>query len=159
MTSISVLLLLGVANFTPILVKKLLGDRLAAPLDGGWMLPDGQPLFGPSKTIRGVLASIACTALAAPLLGFDWKLGAILAGSSMLGDLASSFTKRRLRLRVHAQAFGLDQVPEALLPLVVAQPQLGLTAIEIAGIVLAFVILELLLSRVFFELRIREQPY
>jgi CDP-2,3-bis-(O-geranylgeranyl)-sn-glycerol synthase len=60
---------------------------------------------------------------------------------------------------VHAQAFGLDQVPEALLPLVVAQPQLGLTAIEIAGIVLAFVILELLLSRVFFELRIREQPY
>src|SRR5690349_7281051 len=107
------LILLGVANSTPIFAKNLLGDRFAAPLDGGCVLPDGRPLFGRSKTIRGVILSIAGTALAAALLGLGWSAGAILAAGAMLGDLASSFTKRRLGLAPHAQAFLLDQVPEA----------------------------------------------
>src|SRR5919199_706878 len=107
-----VLLLIGVANGTPIFATKLLGDRLAAPLDFGLVLPDGKPLFGASKTIRGIVVAIACTTLAALLLGFEAGIGAGLAAASLAGDLLASFMKRRLGLPPHAQAFLLDQIPE-----------------------------------------------
>ena len=46
------------ANGTPILAKALLGDRLARPFDGGAVFVDGRPLFGLTKTIRGILVSL-----------------------------------------------------------------------------------------------------
>ena len=51
-----------------------------------------------------------CAKLVSPLVK-------ILAAASMAGDLLASFLKRRFGLKVHAQAIGLDQIPEALLPL------------------------------------------
>jgi hypothetical protein len=107
-TLVAALVLIGTANFAPIVAKELLEDAFDTPLDGGRTLRDGQPIFGASKTIRGAAASVACTTLLAPLVGLEWMDGAAIAAASMLGDLLSSFTKRRLRLRVHAQAFGLD---------------------------------------------------
>ena len=154
-----VLLLLGASNGTPIFAKKLLKDRFAAPLDGGIKLSDGQPLFGRSKTVRGLALSIAATTLVALLLGFDWSTGAIFAAASLSGDLISSFIKRRLGLLPHAQAFGLDQIPEALLPLLLLRVSLNLSAADIAVAVAAFVILEMALSRILFSLHIRDRPY
>jgi CDP-2,3-bis-(O-geranylgeranyl)-sn-glycerol synthase len=156
---VNLLVLLGIADGAPVFAKKLFGDRFATPLDGGIMLPDHRPLFGSSKTIRGIVVSIGCTTLAAPALGFDWWIGTILAAGSMVGDLISSFTKRRLGFTVHAQAFGLDQIPEALLPLLLLRSPLGLSELDIALLVAAFVVLELVLSYLLFKLRIREQPY
>ena len=153
-----VLLLLGSANGTPVFATRLLKDRFAAPLDAGLRFFDGQPLFGASKTLRGVVLSLACTALVAPLLGLPWVLGAELAGLSMLGDLGSSFVKRRFSRPVHSPAFGLDQIPESLLPLLVLQDALGLTVADIAAIVVLFFLLELVLSRVLFVLHIRDRP-
>jgi CDP-diglyceride synthetase len=154
-----VLVLLGIANGVPVLARKLFKNCLAAPLDNGVKFLDGRPLFGASKTIRGVVASIALTSLIGLALGFDLSLGASLAGLSMLGDLASSFIKRRMGLEVHAQAFGLDQIPEALLPLLVLQNSVGLSLSDIVLVVVAFVLLGMLLSRVLYKLGIREQPY
>lgn len=154
-----VLALLGIANGAPIVATRILGPRLEAPLDGGLKLPDGAPLFGESKTIRGTLASLGSTALAAPLLGFPALTGAAFAAASIAGDLSSSFVKRRLKLKPHAEAFGLDQIPEALLPLLLLQHRLGLTAPEIVMLVAAFVVLAILLSRLLFRLKIRERPY
>jgi hypothetical protein len=154
-----VLLLLGAANGSPIFAKKLLNDRFPMPLDTGMILWDGQPLFGASKTIRGFLVSIVATALVAVLLGFDWSVGALFAAASLGGDLLSSFLKRRLGLWLHAQAFALDQIPEALLPMLLLRTELGLSAAGIAVTVVAFVILELVLSRLLFALRIRDRPY
>jgi hypothetical protein len=154
-----VLLLLGVANGTPIFTKKLLNDRVSAPLDAGIILPDGHPLFGESKTVRGLLLSIVATALAAIPLGLRWEIGAGFALASLSGDLVSSFVKRRLRLTPQAQALGLDQIPEALLPMLLLQTALCLSAAEIAVTVVAFIVLELLLSRLLFMLNIRERPY
>lgn len=45
--------LLALANGAPVIAKKLVGDWLSAPLDGGTRFVDGEPLFGRSKTIRG----------------------------------------------------------------------------------------------------------
>lgn len=159
LAAMRVLLLLGVANSVPIFARKLLKNRFSAPLDGGLKFIDGRPLLGESKTIRGLVLSIASTALIAPWLGFEWVTGAGLASVSMLGDLLSSFAKRRLGLRTHSQAFGLDQIPESLLPLLVFQERLGLTIVEIAAITVAFLVLELVLSRLFYKLHIRERPY
>jgi len=157
--AISILILLGVANGVPIFAARLFGKRFDTSLDGGLKLPDERPLFGPSKTVRGLVLSVVCTALAAPLLGFEWIIGAGLASVSMCGDLLSSFIKRRLGLRVHSQALVLDQVPESLLPLLVLRTQLGLGYGDIAIIVAAFIVLELLLSRLLFRLHIRDRPY
>jgi CDP-2,3-bis-(O-geranylgeranyl)-sn-glycerol synthase len=153
------LLLLGVANGVPVLATKLCKNSLAAPLDGGLKFLDGRALFGASKTLRGVVASIVLTSLVGVILGFEWSLVALLAGLSMLGDLASSFVKRRMGLEVHAQAFGLDQIPEALLPLLVLQDSFGLALSDVFFVVLAFVLLGFLLSRVLYKMGIREQPY
>ncbi len=49
------LLLLVVANGVPVLGKKIFGATLGRPFDGGMQLRDGHPLFGPSKTVRGVV--------------------------------------------------------------------------------------------------------
>jgi CDP-diglyceride synthetase len=154
-----VLLLLGTANGTPVLATKVLGGRFGAPIDAGLTLPDRQRVFGASKTARGLVVSMASTTLAAILIGFDWSTGAAFATASMAGDLMSSFMKRRLGLTLHAQAFGLDQIPEALLPLLLLRTRLNLSAPDIALTVTAFVILELALSRLLFTLHIRDRPY
>jgi len=159
LTMVRVLLLLGIANGTPIFARKLFGKRFEMPLDGGLKFFDGRPLLGASKTLRGLLLALTCTTLAAPLLGFDWIIGAGLAGASMLGDLLSSFIKRRLARPLHSRAPALDQIPESLLPLLLLRPQLGLNGGEIMFTVLLFIALELVLSRLLYRLRIREQPY
>ena len=102
---------------------------------------------------------VVALAIAAPLLGLDWILGAELAAASMAGDLLASFLKRRLGLKVHAQAIGLDQIPEALLPLLILQSRLELSASDIVLLVAAFAFLEAVLSYVLYKLRIRERPY
>jgi CDP-2,3-bis-(O-geranylgeranyl)-sn-glycerol synthase len=154
-----IMLLLGVANGTPIFARKLLKDHLNWPLDGGLRFFDGRPLLGHSKTIRGVVLSLLCTTLAAPLLGFDWTLGLTVGVFAMFGDVASSFSKRRLDRPTSSRAIGLDQIPESLFPLLACQDRLGLQLWDIVLLVLLFIALELLLSRLLFRLRIREHPY
>ena len=153
------LLLLGVANGTPVLGKHMLGRRLEAPLDGGRTFGDGRPIFGASKTLRGIALAIVCTSLTAACLGMSWWIGTSLAAASMAGDLFSSFTKRRLGLPLHARAFGLDQIPEALLPLLALRSSLRLGISEIVLVLIAFVVLEVFLSRLLFRLGIRDRPH
>ncbi len=81
-----VLPLLGVANGTPVFATRLFGTRFGTPLDGELNFLDGRPLFGASKTVRGLVLSILCTLLAAMLLDFEWITGAGLAAASMFGD-------------------------------------------------------------------------
>lgn len=153
------LLLLVVANSAPLLGHKLFGQRFGYPLDGGWRIFDGRPLLGPSKTLRGIALSISTTTAAALVLGLPWATGALIAGFSMLGDLTSSFIKRRLGRPPSSRALLLDQVPESLFPLLLFRERLGLTAWDIAVVALAFFVLELLFSRLLYRLHLRDQPY
>jgi CDP-archaeol synthase len=137
----------------------MLKKHFTTPVDGRRKLPDGQPVFGSSKTVLGLVVSLCSTTLIALVLGFDWSIGTSIALGAMAGDLFSSFVKRRLRMEPHAQAFGLDQVPEALLPLFVVRDPLGLSWLEIAVLLTAFVALQVLLSRLLFLLGARDRPY
>ncbi len=153
------LLLIIVANSAPIVAQKIFGSRFSYPLDGGLKFPDGKPLLGPSKTLRGVLLSVAATALAAPLLGFSWTIGVLIAAFAMLGDWTSSFIKRRFNRPPSSAAPALDQIPECLFPLLAVQGQLGLTRWDLVVVVVAFALLHMLLSPVLFKLHIRDQPH
>jgi CDP-diglyceride synthetase len=156
---LQLLVVMTLANGTPIVAKKIFGPRLARPLDAGIMFLDGRPLFGPSKTIRGIMASILITTASAPLVGLDLTIGAIVAGAAMTGDLFSSFVKRRLNFPPSSQALGLDQVPESLFPMLACRGALSLTVQDISLGVGVFFIGELILSRLLYWVHLRDKPY
>lgn len=152
--------LLLVANGAPILLRRVLKERWAWPVDGGRRLAlDGQPWLGRSKTWRGLAVALLATGLAAQFMGLSFVTGVLAGGWAMAGDLFSSFIKRRLKLAPGDMAFGLDQIPESLLPLLTAGGGLRLEPAAIAGLVLVFIVLELALSRFLYALHIRERPY
>src|ERR1051325_6292182 len=132
------IILLSVANGTPVVLKRAFGKRWSQPIDGGLVLPDGQRLFGPSKTIRGVLGSIAVTAVTAPALDLEPAVGALAGVAAIVGDLFSSFVKRRWGFAPSTQAMGLDQIPEALLPVLACSFFLPISATDLVVTVAGF---------------------
>ena len=159
MALFQLLILLAVANGAPVVAKKIFGDSLAYPIDGGVKFFDGHPLFGSSKTLRGVLVAIFATSLCAPLSGQEFKIGLIVGVTAMAGDLFSSFLKRRLGFAPSSRATGLDQIPESLFPLIACGQLLSLTAIDIAAGTAIFLTGEVVLSRWLFKFHLRDRPY
>jgi hypothetical protein len=156
---LQLLVLLTLANGTPLMAKNILGNRLSCPLDANVGFVDGRPLFGRSKTIRGVALAVLVTAAGAPLVGLDWTIGVLVGGLAMTGDLFSSFLKRRMDLPPSSRASFLDQVPESLFPLLACRNLLSLTIADIGACVVVFFIGEVVLSRVLYALHLRDRPY
>jgi CDP-diglyceride synthetase len=153
------LILINAANGAPVIVRKFFGARFARSVDGGLLLPDRQPLFGPSKTWRGLVAAVACSAAIAPLLGLSSLLGAEFGALSICADLLASFTKRRLGFTPSSRVRLLDVFPEALLPMLVLHSVLGLGKWDILITVLIFFVLEASISPLLYRLHIRNRPY
>jgi hypothetical protein len=151
--------LLILANGSPVLAKGMFGKRFSYPLDAGLIMSDGRPLFGPSKTIRGVVAAVAVTSIGAGLIGPSAAIGALLGVTAMVGDLISSFIKRRFGLSTSSRATLLDQVPECLLPLLACSYFVPLSVLDIALTVVIFVVGEIILSPLLYSARIRDEPY
>ncbi len=156
---LQLLVLVAVANATPVFAKKILGSAFAWPLDGGIVFADGKPLLGASKTIRGVVLSVLVTLLVAVLLGLGWQIGLVVALSAMAGDIASSFVKRRMGLPPSSMAVGLDQIPESVFPLLAARLLLPVTLVDIVLGTAMFYVGSLVVSRILFKLRLRDEPY
>ncbi|MGE5260824.1 MAG: CDP-archaeol synthase [Actinomycetota bacterium] len=152
-------ILLFVANGAPLLAKAMLGSRFDRPLDGGALFPDGRAWFGASKTIRGVVVALVATSLAAPVLGFRWEVGVIVAMGAIAGDLFSSFIKRRLGLASGTMALGLDQIPESLFPLLASRLLLPVGLLDVLAGVVIFTLGNLAVSRVLFHCNMRDTPY
>jgi len=144
-----IVLLLVTANGAPAAAGLLMGKRWDWPLDGNIRFFDQRPLLGTSKTLRGLLASVATTAVAADLLGMTWFEGASFGLFAILGDLGSSFIKRRLGLPSGLSVPVLDQLPESALPVWGMQMVPGATLTERIAAVAVFFVLDLLLSRLF----------
>ncbi len=159
MSSLNLLLLLIACNAAPILAERLLGRHGAWPLDAGRVAPDGHPWLGRAKTWRGLGAAVAVGVLVAAWLDLSLVFGAWFALLSMLGDLLSSFLKRRLGLPSSARATFLDQIPEALLPLLYAQVVAGLGWLQLVCVLVAFFLFEWLGSPALFRLGLRKRPH
>ena len=151
--------LLAVANGTPVLATKLCGHRFSRPLDNGARFIDGNPPFGKSKTIRGAMLSIVLTMVAAIAFRLGWTIGVVVGSMAMVGDLFSSFLKRRLNLPPSSRASFLDQVTESLFPLLACRGLLSLSILDIGICVAIFFFGEVLLSRLLYKAHIRDRPY
>jgi hypothetical protein len=148
------LLLMVVANVLPWAAGRTLPHHWTAPLDAGLRLWDGRRLFGAHKTWKGLLAGTTGCGLAGLLLGPGLWVGAAFGALSLAGDALSSLVKRRLDRAPGAEVPGLDQLPEAFLPVTVLAGALGLGIAEIVASVVAFVVLDLLAT----GLRHRQAP-
>lgn len=154
-----ILCLIVAANGSPILIRHALRSGLSRPIDGGLRFIDTRPLLGPSKTWTGLLTAIAVTGLLAAALGLPATLGLLIGLSAMTGDLLSSFIKRRLGIASSRPAPMLDQLPESLLPALLAAGPLGLSGQDILLTVTLFFVIEIVLSHLLYRCGLRQYPF
>jgi len=124
-----------------------IGRRWPAPLDFGRTLADGTRILGTHKTWTGLIGAVCACALVARLAGLGIAVGAGFGALALLGDAASSFAKRRLHIGSGSEVFGIDQIPEAILPMIVLAAPLGLGVREILGATLVFIALDIAATR------------
>ena len=156
---LQLVLLIIIANGAPILIRVLLKNSFNLAVDFGHRLPDNNPIFGPSKTWRGIFAALIATSTAAWLLGYSPEIGFLVAVYAVLGDLLSSFIKRRLAMKPSSQALLLDQVPESFFPAIMTMQVFKLNIFSVMLLVLIFIIIELTVSYVFYQWGVRKRPY
>ena len=156
---LQLLALIIIANGAPIVISVLLKDVFNTAIDFGHKLPDNNPIFGDSKTWRGIIAACILTAAIAWLMGYSPQTGLLVAVYAVLGDLTSSFIKRRLGMPASSMAPLLDQIPESLFPALMLAEAFNLDILSIIQLVLIFIIIELLLSRVLYKWGVRKRPY
>ncbi|MDX1456823.1 MAG: CDP-archaeol synthase [Marinobacter sp.] len=159
MLLLTLFVMLVLANGMPVIAHWLLGDRWSHAIDGGRMWRDGRPLFGSSKTWRGLISGgIACT-LFSMLAGLGLVFGLVFGLLALGGDLVSSFIKRRMGLASSAQALGLDQLPEAAIPLTYAALVLPFPWWQAVVLVLVFGVANVVCSPLLYRLGIRRHPH
>jgi len=157
--SLELFVMLVLANGAPVVAGRLLGQRWAAPVDGGRLWRDGRPLLGDSKTWRGVVSGTLACGLFALITGIGLVFGLLFGLLGLIGDMFSSFIKRRAGMTSSARAIGLDQIPEALLPMILAWYWLELSGLVVTGVVVLFTVSNIVLSPLLFRLGIRHQPH
>ena len=134
----SALLFIGPAYFAN--AGPLVFGRGAA-LDGGRTFADGQPIFGPHKTIRGVIAGlVAGTLVGLAESSVDSRLlfaGFMIALGAVLGDLMGAFVKRRIKVEPGKPFLLLDQLDFILGSILLGYPffQVGLVSILLVIVV------------------------
>ncbi len=135
---LKILTLLWVVNLVPSLLTFIFEDKGNTPLDLGYRLPDGNHLFGSHKTFRGFFGGAGAGVLAGVLLGIPWWLGLGVGLLAMVGDLTSSFIKRRTGISSGEIVPILDQAFEGLFPLWLFAPHFSLSAGDILLLIVLF---------------------
>jgi len=130
-----------------------------ARVDNEKLFIDNKPLFGSTKTWRGILASFLLTPALAFLIGISVWHGFMIAVTAMTGDLCSSFIKRRLNIASSDRARILDQVPESALPYLYLYTYDEISLSFFFTGIFIFTLADLLLSKVLYKCGIRKRPY
>jgi hypothetical protein len=156
---LQLLLLIIIANGAPIITRHWLNDNFSYAVDLGHDLADNNRIFGPSKTWRGIFSSLLATPVVAVLLGFSIETGLMVAVYAVVGDLFSSFIKRRLSMTASSMAPLLDQVPESFIPAFMMRQTFSLDILSVMWLVLIFITIELLLSHILYKWGVRKRPY
>lgn len=157
--ALELFVMLVFANGTPVVAAALLKKLWSAPVDGGRLWRDGRPVLGKSKTWRGVVSGALACALFALFTGLGFVFGLLFGLLGLAGDILSSFIKRRLGLASSARALGLDQIPEALLPMLLAMWWLPVSIWVVLIVVVLFTLSNILGSPLLYRLGIRRQPH
>ncbi len=127
-------------NFLPPLAHLIWGQHFfSRPVDGNQLWFDQRPVFGPNKTIRGVMMGLAGGSAAFPILGVTWWQAGLAAILVTTGDLLSSFIKRRCSMSSGKTVVVLDQLFESLFPTFYLATILQLTFGQILFVLLCFI--------------------
>jgi len=148
------------ANAAPV----LLGG--GAPLDMGKKFLDGRRIFGDGKTIRGFACGLVVGTIVGILQGIAGAqlkeyllLGFLLALGALLGDLASSFIKRRLGIERGGAAPGLDQLSFVVVALLLASP-VNLPSWQVIAVILIITPpIHLATNFIGYKLGLKDRPY
>jgi CDP-2,3-bis-(O-geranylgeranyl)-sn-glycerol synthase len=96
------------ANAVPVLAGG------GVPMDFGRSFPDGRPVFGRNKTLRGFFFGLAVgTAvgmLETAIFGYPILFGLLLSLGALTGDLVGAFVKRRIGIAPGGLLPVIDQV-------------------------------------------------
>ena len=157
--SLELYVMLVLANGAPVVAARILGERWDQPVDGNRLWPDGRPVLGSSKTWRGLVSGCLACALFSLVTGLGFLFGALFGFLGLLGDMISSFVKRRMGLQSSARALGLDQIPEAVLPMILAIFWLPVGWGSALLVVVLFTLSNILLSPLLHQLGIRDRPH
>ena len=117
------------ANATPV----VLGG--GPPLDGGEKWLDGKPFLGGHKTVRGCIVGIFAGILIGTLQG-NFFTGLTQGIGAILGDLISSFLKRRLDVAPGESFPFVDQLDFIITAIIISQPFTRASLQEIILIIL-----------------------
>jgi len=135
-------------------------------LDMGKKFSDGRRIFGDGKTTRGFVGGLIVGTIVGLLqgiaevpLGEHLLLGFLLALGALLGDLVSSFIKRRLDIERGGAAPGLDQLSFVVVALMLASPVKVITWREIAAILIVTPPIHLATNFVGYKLGLKSRPY
>jgi CDP-2,3-bis-(O-geranylgeranyl)-sn-glycerol synthase len=128
------------------------------PLDGGEKWLDGKPFLGSHKTLRGsivgVLAGLLIGALQGnPLAGLAQGFGAIL------GDLISSFLKRRWDIAPGESSPFIDQLDFIIVAIVLSQPFTRATLQEMIVILIVTVPIHYFMNYISWLTKMKEHPW
>lgn len=157
--SLTLFVMLVLANGAPVVAAKILRRRWSAPVDAGLQWFDGRPLLGKSKTWRGVVSGALCCALFSLATEHGFVFGLLFGLLALAGDLLSSFIKRRLGLKASARMPWLDQVPEAAFPVLLAMGWGLVDAWAALFIVVFFTLSNMWISPLLYRLGIRREPH
>jgi len=128
------------------------------PLDGGEKWLDGKPFLGGHKTLRGCIVGVVAGALIGVLqgnfyVGFTQGLGAIL------GDLVSSFFKRRWDLAPGEGFPLLDQLDFIVVAIILSQPYSRASLQQMLLILVVTVPIHYLMNYAAWLLKMKENPW
>lgn len=153
------LLFIIIANASPVFARILLDEKLNLPVDLGVRLRDDNPLFGSAKTWRGICAALMMTTIAAVVLNYSLETGLLIASYAVLGDLFSSFIKRRFALLPSSKVPLLDQVPESFFPAFMMMDAFNLDPSSLALLVLFFTVIDMVTIYFLYRWRILRKSH
>jgi len=158
----------------PVLISKLF-NFLNIPIDFGKKI-NGKPIFGKNKTIRGLLFGvifgvIICfiqyllysSAFFKSLSTIDYSmwliLGILMGLGALIGDLAESFIKRRLKIKPGGRFIPWDQLDFVIGAIIFTYPLINYTLLNIIIILIASFILHITFTRIGYLLKLRKEKW
>ena len=141
-----------VANSTPV----VLGGGPA--LDGGKQWSDGKPILGPNKTIRGCLTGIIVGTLIGLLQG-NLIGGFAQATGAILGDLISSFYKRRRDYSPGSSMPIIDQLDFISLAIILSYPFQQTDLLSVAVIMVITVPIHYAVNYISWLMKLKKNPW
>jgi len=128
------------------------------PLDGGEKWLDGKPFLGSHKTFRGCVVGITIGLLIGALQGKIY-IGLTQGFGAILGDLLSSFLKRRWDIAPGGGFPLLDQLDFIIMAIIISQPYTHASFLEMFIILVVTVPIHYFMNYVAWIAKLKENPW